>query len=125
MTRCGAIALCVLVIGASAAQATSVQNAAGPVSVNSGGGFRPIHGGASVQPGDVVMAGRHGRAEIVYDNGCRQILPANNSITIPFDPPCASGAEFSDHYILGAVAIAGIVAGAITLSGGDGHASSP
>jgi len=102
-----------------------VQNAAGPVSVNSGGGFRPIQGGASVQPGDVVMAGPYGRAEIVYDNGCRQILPASNTITIPFDPPCETGATYSDHYILGAVAIAGMVAGAITLSGGNGYASSP
>ena len=60
MTRCGAIALCVLVIGASAAQATSVQNAAGPVSVNSCDGFRPIQGGAQGQPGHVVMSGARG-----------------------------------------------------------------
>ena len=127
MTRCGSVALCILLLGAPAAQATSVQNAGGPVSVNSGDGFRPIQGGAQVQPGDVVMAGAGGQAEIVFDNGCRVILPAGNTVTIPAEPPaCTPGSTFGDGtYILGAVAIAGVIAGALILSGNDSGPSSP
>lgn len=125
MLRSGCVVLCCLLVGTSVAQAATVGNVVGRVSINSGKGFRAVHGTATAQAGDVVMAGPGGRAEIVYANGCRQKVPAGETVTVLEDFACDAAGIDDGAYILGAIAVGGIIAGALILSSDSNNPSSP
>jgi len=107
------------------AQAATVGNVAGRVSINSGNGFRAVYGSASAQAGDVVMAGPGGGAEIIYANGCRQKVSAGETVTVLEDFACDTAGINDGTYILGAIAISGIIAGALILSSDSDNPSRP
>jgi hypothetical protein len=82
---------CVLTTAVSAATVTVT---AGKVSISHGNGFAPITGSTSARPGDSVMTGVSGSAEIIYDNGCREPVRSGTVTKVAESPPCkaANGA---------------------------------
>jgi len=131
-----AVAFCfVLTSAVSAATVTAVT---GKVSINRGDGFAQISSTTSAKPGDRVMAGFGGTADIVYDNGCRQKVEPGSLITVVGTPPCEKPTVSQDGgwvtqtteeqktnlwpYALGAVAVVGIAA-VVTSMGGSGGSS--
>jgi hypothetical protein len=53
------------------AVAASVEPHVSPVYVNKGRGFQVVTTSTRIGPGDTVMTKDGGRAEIIYDDGCR------------------------------------------------------
>lgn len=107
--------LAALLMMAGAAQAATVQVTGGSVSLNKGNGFTAIVGAAEALPGDTVMTGANGEADIVYANGCTVHVGPSQSATIGEPPVCnAAGlAAPGTGTMLGAVVIVGAVAGAV------------
>ncbi len=131
------------------ASAASLVVSAGKVSVNTGEGFRTIRLPTAVGAGTAVMVSPGGRADIVYDNGCRQIVSGGVVAVVASNPPsctpraslgankcglkdtgpeCAAAdpeAVSHDHLILGAIVAGGGVAAAIALSHDHDKPASP
>jgi hypothetical protein len=74
------IALTMLV--PATAEAAMVQALDAPVYVDRGSGFQPVTGTREVIPGDLVRAGDTGRAHIIYDNGCKEIVDPGQTISV-------------------------------------------
>jgi hypothetical protein len=85
---CVVVAVAFFLFLSSAVSAATVTAVSGKVSINRGDGFVQISSGTAAKPGDRVMAGLAGMAEIVYDDGCRQKLEPGSLITIAPTPPC-------------------------------------
>ena len=129
-----AVAFCLVL--SSAVSAATVTAVTGKVSINRGDGFSQISSATSAKPGDRVMAGLSSTAEIVYNNGCREILEPGSLITVAETPPCKTATVPQDGgwvtqtteerktniwaYALGAAAVGGIAAGAVALGGSSG-----
>jgi hypothetical protein len=76
------------------AQAVSLANIEGPVSVNSGKGFQPASIGSSLVPGDRVRTS-DGSVDIVYDNGCSTHVGAKQVALVLSTPPsCYGGVSY-------------------------------
>jgi hypothetical protein len=107
------------------ALAATVHAFDGHVSINRGDGFTHVAGDSTVHPGDLVMAGAHGGAEIVYDDGCRMKVDPGSVIRVSDTSPCQFGSNGS-NLLLGAAAVAGGVGAAVILnSDNDHHPASP
>lgn len=108
---------------ATAAEAATVQVAGGAVSFNNGAGFRAIAGAVEAGPGDTVMTGADGEADIVYENGCKVHVGPSQTAAIGEPPVCnAAGlAAPGAGTVLGAVVIAGAVAGAVIYGVSDNN----
>lgn len=119
----------VLVVLACQAMAASVNVKSGSVSLSQGQGFAGILGSTSATAGDVVMTGANGRAEIVYDNGCRILVEPGQSVSIKSAPPCGeayqAAATDSDMLALSAVAVGGVLGGILILNEVSDHPASP
>ena len=119
---CAVASVLALSLPASAASVTKIR---GPVSINHGGGFIPISGGVTASPGDAVMAGPSGAAEIVYNDGCREKVDAGSVVRVAETSPCNTG-SVPTNFIIGAAVVAGGVGAAIALSDDhDDHPASP
>jgi hypothetical protein len=129
--------VCSLVLTSEVSAAT-VTSVGGTVSINGGNGFARISGGTSAKPGDLVMAGLSGRAEIAYDDGCRVKVEPGTVVTVAETPPCNTPSQENGWvtqtteqksnmlpYVLGAAAIGGGVGIALALGGGSNKPSSP
>ncbi len=68
------------------AQAASLANIEGAVSVNSGKDYQPASIGSSLAPGDRVRTS-DGSVDIVYDNGCFTHLGAKQVALVLSTPP--------------------------------------
>ena len=88
MRLCAFVAVAFCFVLTSAVSAATVTAVTGKVSINRGDGFAQISSATSAKPGDRVMAGFGGTAEIVYDNGCRQKVESGSLITVVETPPC-------------------------------------
>jgi hypothetical protein len=118
---CVCISVAFSFVLASAASAATVTSVSGKVSINRGSGFAQISSGTSVKPGDTVMAGPSGQAEIVYDNGCRQKVEPGSVVVVAESPVGGGGLKDSprcqtaevprDHLLLAAAVAGGIGAG--------------
>jgi len=75
----------------SNAQAVSLVNIEGPVSVNSGKGYQPASIGSSLAPGDRVRTS-DGSVDILYDNGCSSHVGAKQVALVLSTPPSCYGA---------------------------------
>jgi len=120
--RAAVLSVAIIVALSTSVSATTVNVLSEKVLINRGGGYAPIGGAASVNPGDMVMASPSGSAEIVYDDGCRKKVDPGSVVTISGPPPCTGGAAQSQTttwYVLGAAAIGGIAAGAVLATGGS------
>lgn len=99
---------------AGAVEAATVSLVSGPVSVNKGNGFKPIHTSTSGNAGDMVMAGAGGKAEITYDDGCKETVNAGETVSIAATSPCklgALGADPMSALVLGGLASAAVIGG--------------
>lgn len=111
------------VVGFSAAaQAATVDNVSGIVSLNKGSGYKRVGSGAPAAPGDIIMTSAEGSAQIVYANGCVEDVGPSSVVTVSDDPVCTPGAALGGGQIVGALATVGIVGGVIAAaeSGSDG-----
>lgn len=120
--RAKAIFLAAVVsLGAVPAVAATVNVKGGEVFIDRGKGYTPVRGSTQGQAGDTVMALAGGAGEIVYSDGCRQPVDVGAVVTIGEASPCgAANLGYPDHtLILGGLVVAGGVAAAIALSGGD------
>jgi hypothetical protein len=120
----------------SAVSAATVTTVSGKVSINRGDGFVQISSGTAAKPGDRVMAGLAGMAEIVYDDGCRQKVEPGSVVAVAQTPPCKTVTASQDGgwatqttlqtqpniwpYVLGGAAVGGIAAVAVSLGGSSG-----
>ena len=116
--------LCVLGVAfSSAADAATVQVSQTKLQIDQGKGFRSIAAATVAKAGDRVMAGPDGAGQIVYDDGCIVQVNPGAVITIGVRSPCAAGLNGKlppptplDHYLLGAAAVGGAVAGVVLLT---------
>jgi hypothetical protein len=65
-----------------AAEAAMVQALDAPVYVDRGRGFQSIVGATEVMPGHLVRAGDTGRAQIIYDNGCKEVVEPGQTVSV-------------------------------------------
>lgn len=79
------------VIFSSVGQAAEVNTLMGTVSINKGSGYVRVSQTAYGNPGDVVIAHPGGRGEIVYVDGCREIVEPGETKRIAQDSPCRTG----------------------------------
>lgn len=107
------------------AVAATVQSLAGRVLIDRGNGYTPVGTSTSAKTGDLVMAKPGGRGEIIYDDGCRQVVEVGAVIMVGAASPCQSGLGPVDHdFILGGMAIAAGVGIAVVLSNDDDKSAS-
>jgi hypothetical protein len=119
---------------AEAAVVTSIEGE-GEASVDRGGGFQALQTGATLKPGDRVLAGRRSRVAIQFAPNCGTWVLWGESFVVPEDPGCdaaayteAAGpremtqAELLGYSLLGAGAAIGI-GGIIALAVGDNDAN--
>jgi hypothetical protein len=119
------IAIAAVTLVPVSAEAAMVQALDAPVFVNRGSGFQPVGGTQEVTPGDLVRAGDTGRAQIIYDNGCKELVEPGQTLSVAGgsmtddksfrEPPRCRGAA---GWLLGAAAVGGIAA-AIIISEDD------
>ena len=106
--------------------AATVESIQGKVSINRGTGFQQIGSAAQASPGDLVMAGPNGSAEIVYrftsagsiknTDECRVRVEPGAVVAVTDETACRRGAGIDrGHLLLGALAIGGGVAIITTL----------
>lgn len=107
-----------VVLASECAQAATVGVVGGPVSVNTGNGFKPIRASANVAAGDLVMAGAGGSAEITYDDGCKQTVNAGETVSVAATSPCKAGALGNpmEVLVLGGLATAVVIGGIAAVS---------
>jgi hypothetical protein len=120
----------------SAVSAATVTAVSGKVSINRGDGFAQISDPTAAKPGDVVMVGISGLAEIVYDNDCRVKVEPGSVVAVAQTAPCKTVTASQDGrwvtqttevqkpnilpYVLGGAAVGGIAALAVSLGGSGG-----
>ena len=63
-------------------QAATLDEIEGMVFVNRGNGYEPVANGTQVQPGDSVVANPGGRGQIVYDDGCTDIVEEGRVVLV-------------------------------------------
>ena len=73
---------------ATSVQAALLTNIAGAVSVNTGNGFKRVSVPTQLKPGDRVMAGTNGKAEISYNALCFAPVNPNQVVIVRADEPC-------------------------------------
>ena len=112
-----------------AAEAATVDNVAGIVSLNKGSGYQRVGSGAMAAPGDIVMTSANGSAQIIYSNGCVEDVGPNSVVAVSEGPACVTGAGIGGSQVVGALATVGIVgaviAGAVSNDGGGNPPASP
>jgi hypothetical protein len=110
------VALAVFV--APMTQASTLDEIEGMVFVNRGDGYVAAVNGVQVQPGDSVVANPGGRGQVVYDDGCIDIVEEGRVVLVrevsPCDPPVDLGA-----YALYAAGIAGAIGLGVALLNSD------
>ena len=72
------------------ASAATVESIVGPVSLNSGNGFRPVGQPTQTKTGDLVQAGQSGSAKIVYDDGCSVLVKPGRVVRVGATSPCTA-----------------------------------
>ena len=119
---------CSMAVGAWSAQAATLTNTEGAVSVNRGYGFQQVVAGLQVNPGDRVRTGE-GATDIVYENGCAaRVGPHQLTVVLSNPPPCGAGVAFEDSSTIPLVAGLAATGGAglaIALSSSNVRPASP
>jgi len=112
-----------LVTTMSVANAATVSNIAGNVSVNRGSGFVAVADGASINPGDRLFVPAGGTAHVAFSATCVVSIPAGQTFTVPAEPPCLPGGGLDPAVLIGGglAIVGGVTVAAIALSGGDSN----
>jgi hypothetical protein len=119
LSRCAYFAAISMLLVVNA-QAAMIQELDEQVFVNRGEGFRGIAGATEAAPGSLVRTGHTGRAQIVYDNGCKVIVEPDQTVEIQDPPPRCRGAGW-----LPAAAVVGGIITAIIVTEDDDKPVSP
>jgi len=90
------------------AQVATLNRAEGTVMVDKGKGFASLKAPATLNEGDRVITLSGSGAEIVFVDGCKAQLKANNMMTIALNPGCKAAIVA----VNGAAAAGGTAAGA-------------
>ena len=72
----------------STAAGAAQLNASGSVQLNRGDGFRPVAGSVAVRPGDRILVGANGRAELAYSSSCVTTIGPNSTSVVISSSPC-------------------------------------
>jgi hypothetical protein len=118
------VALLAFLYSISAVHAATLFNIQGPVSVNRGDGFQSVSGTIEVKPGDRVMVGRDGRAELSYDSACINVINSNSTAIVAGQSPCTATTTGTNLLIGGAI-LAGGIGAAVALANQSNKPSSP
>jgi hypothetical protein len=78
----------------SAAEAATLEQIQGKVSINQGEGYKDVAGPLVVAAGDRVMASPEGSAQVTYDEQCRIAVRPGSVVTVAAKAPCSGNAEF-------------------------------
>jgi len=107
---------------ASVANAATVTNIAGTVSVNRGSGFVAVADGASINPGDRVFVPEGGGVHVAFSSTCVVSIPSGQTFTVPAESPCVPGGGV-DPTLLGGglLVIGGVAVAAVVLTGSDSN----
>lgn len=110
----------------SAPALAATLQVAGPVSVNTGSGFRPVTGTVEVNPGDRILVGNGGSAQIVYSASCSTGVSPGAVATVAASAPCtATTPNVPTNAVLIGAAVAGGVGAAVALSQSGGSTPAP
>jgi hypothetical protein len=142
----GASMVCAPVVAQSAPLPT-LGSLQGAVFVDQGDGFRAASSSTVLRSGDRVMAGRGGVARLAYADGCDVQVTSRTLATIGATSPCAGGsgvhvtkAEYTDTapaggadtggistvgWVIGGLAVIGIVAVIVSVATDNGGSNSP
>ena len=104
------------------AEAAMVQALDGPVFVDRGEGYQAIAGATQAVPGDLVLAGNGGSAQIRYENGCTVAVESGQTVAVTHSPPQC---RRTGNWLIGAAAVGGIVTGVILLTDDDDADAKP
>jgi hypothetical protein len=117
----------VFIVAGTLSAAAATVTPSGTVYIDRGSGYQPVAGAVEAKPGDVVMAMAGGSATVTYNNGCQQSVDVGAVVVVSEVGPCAADVSPGVDYtlVIGGVAVAGGVAAAIALSGGDDKPASP
>lgn len=103
--------------GADAATLTGVG-----LMADTGNGYHNVELQMELVPGNSVIANPGGVGEIRYADGCIQKVNPGDVVVVKELSPCAAGnsgtAGSANMLIVGGVVVAGVVVGAVALSGG-------
>ena len=115
---------------AASAQAAVLTNIQGQVSVNTGQGFKPAGPTVDVKPGDRIMTGQGGTAQIDYSETCITSVAADTVVIVQANPPCAptttgqvdpaTPPTGNNVLIIGGLVVAGGAIAALALGNGGG-----
>src|SRR5262245_11147422 len=75
-------------LACSAAEAASLQNLSGKISINQGHGFAPINGAIELNHGDSVMAAPGASAVVAYGDQCRVPVSGGTVMVVAQQAPC-------------------------------------
>lgn len=116
----------ILAATATSGLAATINVTSGPISINTGSGYKSVKTVATVNPGDSVMAGAGASATIVYADGCVQTVAAGDTASVGSSSPCAAGGASAaadlDMFVVGVLG-AGAVAAGIASATKSGPAS--
>ncbi len=108
---------------ATSAQAATLTNIEGAVTVSQGSGFQQAVAGAEVVPGDRIRT-QSGSAGILYPNGCAVSVGPKQLVTVLASPPpcpAAGGGALKDGPVAAAVPPDGTVLfGGLIIASGIG-----
>ncbi len=108
------------------AHAATVTDLQGEVLVNTGVGFKKIEGPLELVPGDQIMVGALGSAQVKFADGCSVPVQPGQIVQVGPESPCIAqkepaaetGGVGANTMIIGGVVVAAGAGLAIGLSGG-------
>lgn len=106
------------------ANATTIQDINGSVSVNSGSGYNAVGAQTNVSTGDTVTVGPGGSATIVYADGCRVTVAEGQVVAVQELSPCVSPQGIDTTTAVVGVAVVGAAVGIGFAVAGDSDKSS-
>jgi len=127
MRRFLSCTLVAALVAASGAEAAVVTPGNGIVSINRGEGYQRVTQPTEVGPGDQVMVGEGGSAQITYENGVTTAVTPGQVVTVPAVPPAAAAAAAggltAGQMIIGGAVVAAAGVGIAAAAGGGGGGS--
>ena len=122
-TKRAIVAVAAVLIGSIQAFAATLSGVTGQVFINKGQGFKAAENGATVNPGDVVMAREGASANVVFPDGTSLAVEAGKSVSVGTTAGVVGGGLTTGTLIAGAGLVGGVIAGAVVLSNQDSKSS--
>lgn len=114
-----------LAVVAGTAEAALLTNIQGPVSVNTGQGFRLVTTAVDLKPGDRVMVGNGGTAQLIYNDACITRVDGSGVVVVQQAAPCGlTTGQVQPTPGPGGVPTTVVIAGGVVIVGGGIYALS-